>query len=162
MCKRFLFSFLPAALTLLLGACGSQPPTNSAEDTMVVHQGAFCGCCGRWMDHLRKNGLATRGQSYTHGLAEVRDSLGVPQGMRSCHTGVWNGKYVFEGHVPAKYIREYLSNPPPGTIGLAVPGMPLGSPGMYSGQGFEPYNLYLLEEGGDYRFLTKISEPEES
>lgn len=162
MCLRFLLSLLLATFALLLSACNSQPPTDSAENTMVVHQGAFCGCCGRWMDHLRNNGFAARGESYTRDLAEFKDSRGVPRGMHGCHTGVWKGKYVFEGHVPAKYIREYLNNPPPGTIGLAVPGMPSGSPGMYSGDEFEPYNLYLLEEGGDYRFLTTVSEPEES
>jgi hypothetical protein len=157
--KPFPSPLVPAALALLLGACGSNPSTESAADTMVVHQGALCGCCGRWMDHLQQNGLAVRGESYARGLAEFKDQWGVPQGLRGCHTGVWNGKYVFEGHVPARYIRQYLSNPPAGSIGLAAPGMPAGSPGMELRGEFKPYNLYLLQEGGDYRYFATVSEP---
>lgn len=162
------FSLIPvAALALLLGACAGNPVNSTSDSaassetatgTLVMHKGAFCGCCDAWARHLRDNGFSTDSESYTHGLDEFKDQWRVPEGLRGCHTGIWEGKYVFEGHVPARYIRQYLSNPPPGSIGLAVPGMPAGSPGMYAGGDFQPYNIYLLMENGDYRFFTQVTD----
>ncbi|WP_404931997.1 DUF411 domain-containing protein [Microbulbifer hainanensis] len=93
-------------------------------------------------------------------MSEIKGQWGVPQGMGSCHTAVWQQKYVFEGHVPARFIRQYLSNPPKGSFGLTVPGMPEGSPGMYDGKKFEPYNIYLLMRGGDYQFYKRVEHPD--
>ncbi|WP_234994856.1 DUF411 domain-containing protein [Microbulbifer donghaiensis] len=94
-------------------------------------------------------------------MSKVKEQWGLPEGMTSCHTAVWHGKYVFEGHVPARLINKFLADPPEGSFGLTVPGMPDGSPGMYRGGEFEPYNVYLLLSGGDYRFYTRIEKPED-
>lgn len=73
----------------------------------------------------------------------------VPQELRSCHTGVYEG-YFFEGHIPAEDIARFLKEKPKDVIGLAVPDMPQGSPGMEQGMGKEPYNVYYVKKDGSY------------
>ncbi|WP_370398986.1 DUF411 domain-containing protein [Sulfitobacter sp. JB4-11] len=106
-----------------------------------------CGCCLAWMDHLEENGFAPSGQDMFAGLL-VRFKLdsGVPQRMVSCHTGLIDG-YVIEGHVPADDIRRLLSERPD-AVGLAVPGMPLGSPGMDQSRWREAYDVFLINKDG--------------
>ncbi|WP_027245664.1 DUF411 domain-containing protein [Leisingera daeponensis] len=106
-----------------------------------------CGCCLAWMKHLEENGFAPSGQNMFAGLL-VRFKLdnGVPQRMVSCHTGLTEG-YVIEGHVPAADIRRLLAERPD-AVGLAVPGMPLGSPGMDQGSWREAYDVFLINNDG--------------
>lgn len=106
-----------------------------------------CGCCLAWMEHLEENGFAPSGEDMFAGLL-VRFKLdnGVPQRMVSCHTGLIDG-YVIEGHVPADDIRRLLSERPD-VVGLAVPGMPLGSPGMDQSRWREAYDVFLINNDG--------------
>ncbi|QDI74396.1 MULTISPECIES: DUF411 domain-containing protein [Leisingera] len=106
-----------------------------------------CGCCLAWMKHLEENGFAPSGENMFAGLL-VRFKLdnGVPQRMVSCHTGLTEG-YVIEGHVPAADIRRLLAERPD-AVGLAVPGMPLGSPGMDQGSWREAYDVFLINNDG--------------
>ncbi|MDP2520581.1 DUF411 domain-containing protein [Shimia thalassica] len=106
-----------------------------------------CGCCLAWMEHLEENGFAPTGDDMFAGLL-VRFKLdnGVPQRMVSCHTGLVDG-YVIEGHVPADDIRRLLSESPD-AVGLAVPGMPLGSPGMDQSRWREAYDVFLINNDG--------------
>lgn len=127
---------------------------------MRVYKHPLCFCCNKWISHIDHSGMSVRGVNTTD-MAGVRAQWGIPDGMASCHTGVVNGTYVFEGHIPARYVREYLKNPPEGSIGLAVPGMPAGSPGMYTGGEFAPYNIYLLLPDGNYRFYTRVESAED-
>src|SRR5687767_10833261 len=95
---------------------------------ITVYKDPSCGCCTKWVDHLRASGLAPTTKDRSD-MDALKDSLGVPQSLRSCHTAVV-GKYVVEGHVPAADVKAMLARPPKGIIGIAVPGMPAGSPGM--------------------------------
>jgi hypothetical protein len=106
-----------------------------------------CGCCLAWMEHLEENGFAPSGEDMFAGLL-VRFKLdkGVPQRMVSCHTGLIEG-YVIEGHVPAADIRRLLSESPD-AVGLAVPGMPLGSPGMDQSRWHDAYDVFLINNDG--------------
>ncbi|WP_425046810.1 DUF411 domain-containing protein [Primorskyibacter sp. S87] len=119
-----------------------------AEATPIdVKKTNGCGCCLAWMEHLEENGFAPTGEDMFAGLL-VRFKLdnGVPQRMVSCHTGLIEG-YVIEGHVPADDIRRLLSERP-NAVGLAVPGMPLGSPGMDQSRWREAYDVFLINNDG--------------
>jgi len=106
-----------------------------------------CGCCLAWMEHLEENGFAPTGQDMFAGLL-VRFKLdnGVPQRMVSCHTALVEG-YVIEGHVPASDIRRLLAERPD-AVGLAVPEMPLGSPGMDQSRWRDAYDVFLIRNDG--------------
>jgi hypothetical protein len=92
-----------------------------------VYKSASCGCCAKWVDHLRASGFAPSVHD-EEDMDAVKDQLGVPKGVRSCHTAVL-GRYLVEGHVPASDLRSLLAKPP-AVAGLAVPGMPSSTPGM--------------------------------
>lgn len=130
------------------------------QDDMTVYKHRFCFCCKDWIEHLQHAGMSpavvNRGD-----MGVIKSQWAIPQGFGSCHTAVWRDRYVFEGHVPARIIRKFLAKPPKDAIGLSVPGMPEGSPGMYDGGEFEPYNVYLLLPGGDYRFYARITRAED-
>jgi hypothetical protein len=111
------------------------PPAPSTRalsaDSVTVFKSPTCGCCADWVDHMRENGFAVRVRD-TSDVTVVKNALGVPQPLRSCHTAQI-GRYVFEGHVPADLIQRLLAERP-AVHGLAVPGMPSGSPGMENGR----------------------------
>ena len=115
-----------------------------------------CGCCLAWMEHLEENGFAPTGEDMFAGLL-VRFKLdnGVPQRMVSCHTGLVEG-YVIEGHVPAEDIRRLLSERPE-AVGLAVPEMPLGSPGMDQSRWREAYDVFLINHDGSTEVYSSYS-----
>ncbi|MBY6210627.1 DUF411 domain-containing protein [Microbulbifer agarilyticus] len=159
---------LPFALiALLLAGCSNTASTPEGQaprddaNSITVYKSPFCLCCNDWITHLENNAFSVASEN---GLdtASVKRRWGVPATMQGCHTGVWNNQYVFEGHVPARLIRQFLANPPKGSIGLAVPGMPKGSPGMYRGKDFEPYVVYAILPNGEYRFYEKVTAPEAS
>lgn len=110
-----------------------------------------CGCCDGWVAHLEAAGFPVRVVESAH-MQSVKDQLGVPADLASCHTAVVAG-YVIEGHVPATAISRLLAGRPAG-IGLAVPGMPAGSPGMEM-PGVEPeaYDVFLFDGSGHRGFL---------
>jgi len=119
-----------------------------AEATPIdVRKTNGCGCCLAWMEHLEENGFAPTGQDMFGGaLVRFKLDNGVPQRMVSCHTAIVDG-YVIEGHVPAGDIRRLLEERPE-AVGLAVPEMPLGSPGMDFGERREAYDVFLIREDG--------------
>jgi hypothetical protein len=109
-----------------------------------------CGCCADWVKHLEANGFAVK---VTHGGNDaMRAKLGMPDKLASCHTGLVGG-YAIEGHVPAREIRRLLKEKPQ-AVGLSVPGMPVGTPGMddpvYKGRR-DPYDVLLVTRGGEPR-----------
>lgn len=129
-----------------------------AAVVLDVYKSPSCGCCEVWIRHLEQQGFLTR----THHPADL-DALkakqGIPPEQQSCHTAVSAGGYVFEGHVPARFIRQFLANPPAHARGLAVPGMPIGSPGMESGDAFQPYQVMLLKDDGGPEVYATVSTP---
>ena len=113
--------------------------------TITVYKSPTCGCCGKWADHLEQNGFRVVVRT-TEELGKIKREFGVPADMQSCHTAMIDD-YVIEGHVPASDIEELLRRRPPQRI-LAVPGMPLGSPGMEHPKGSVPYESLLVGEDG--------------
>jgi hypothetical protein len=120
-------------------------PTLSAQSSdVVVYKTATCGCCGKWVDHLRDAGLSVD-------VVNVKDThptqtrMGVPRHMGSCHTAV-AGDYWVEGHVPADLVIGLITDKPAGIKGIAVPGMVAGSPGM---EGPNPVVYDILAYGTD-------------
>lgn len=95
--------------------------------SITIYKSSTCGCCTKWVDHLVANGFETTVHD-EEAMDRVKDELGVPQALRSCHTAVAD-RYLVEGHVPASDIQRLLKERPE-IMGLAVPGMPAGSPGM--------------------------------
>ena len=100
----------------------------AANPVITVYKDPSCGCCTKWIEHLRGAGL----HPVVHDRSDMdalKDSLGVPAALRSCHTAV-AGRYVIEGHVPAADVKRLVAAAPKGIVGIAAPGMPAGSPGM--------------------------------
>ena len=125
-----------------------------------VYKDANCGCCTEWISYANKAGLQSTYQ-HPEALSVVKDRYAVPQQMRSCHTTVTNDGYVFEGHIPAKCMAQFLENPPSKAIGLAVPSMPVGSPGMeYEGK-FMPYKVFQLNKDGSYEEFAAVDTPQQ-
>lgn len=131
------------AATAGIGAYATSITPAAAAD-VTVYKSPTCGCCGEWVKHLRANGF-TVAVKETDNVAPIKARVGVPAGLASCHTALI-GDYVVEGHVPAKEIRRLLSEKP-AARGLAVPGMPSGSPGMDGPA--EPYEVVLFGDGGN-------------
>ncbi|MGP9689169.1 DUF411 domain-containing protein [Psychrobacter sp. AOP22-C1-C5] len=121
----------------------------------TIYKDANCGCCKEWVDHTQAHGLSSTVQHPTD-LSLFKDRYGVPTEMRSCHTAVTTDGYVFEGHVPAKYMAEFLQNPPEQAIGLAVPGMPVGSPGMEYQDQFMSYQIMQINKDGTNQVYAEV------
>lgn len=121
-------------------------PQSADVTAPVVHvyKSPTCGCCKAWVAHLEENGFRTEVEDMPN-VDPVKQKLGVPGHLASCHTGVVNG-YVIEGHVPADVIRRLLAEKP-AVAGLAVPGMPMGSPGM-EGLRKEAYDVVAFGKDG--------------
>ena len=135
--RRALFAF--AAFSGVISVAHAANPT--------MFRDAGCGCCLKWLEQVK----ASFGQKAvvvnSPDMNAVKDKQGVPQALRSCHT-VLVGGYVIEGHVPAKEIARLLREKPKGVKGLAVAGMPMGSPGMEHGDHREAYKVMTFGPGG--------------
>lgn len=127
---------------------------------MTVYKSETCGCCVHWMDHLDQNGIQSEA-IHPRDLGALKGAMGVTPAMQSCHTGVVDDQYVFEGHVPAKHIKAFLASPPEGAIGLSVPRMPVGSPGMEVGERFDPYTIMQLNSDGTAKPFAQVNTPSE-
>ena len=123
-------SFLSAAAAGVAAGLLPARPARSAAPPASISMSRSCGCCGEWVKHLRASGLQVRAE-YVEDVTVVKRRHGVPEALWSCHTGTIGG-YVIEGHVPVADI-ERLLRERPDLNGLAVPGMPIGAPGMEQG-----------------------------
>ena len=125
-----------------------------ARAAVQVWKDPSCGCCGDWVRHLQQHGHTVT--VHETGNTTMRQRLGVAPAYASCHTALVGG-YVLEGHVPAREIQRLLAERP-NALGLAVPGMPVGSPGMdgpdYQGRK-DRYDVLLLLEGGKSRVYQR-------
>jgi hypothetical protein len=117
---------------------------HSAAPVIDVYKTATCGCCKIWIEHLEAHGFKVNAHDVAS-PSDWREKFGIPAEYGSCHTGMVNG-YAIEGHVPAKEIKRLLAAKPKAR-GLAVPGMPLGSPGM-EGPRKDPYDVLLVKPDG--------------
>lgn len=138
--KSFGISLL-AAGALILGTLMVASTANAGE--ILVHKTPLCGCCSLWVDHLETEGFEVEVEDHEN-LTSVKAAYGVPARLQSCHMAIVDG-YVIEGHVPAEDIRRLLEERPDAT-GLAVPGMPLGAPGMEVDGRKQPYKVILFRQ----------------
>ncbi|QOY92968.1 DUF411 domain-containing protein [Massilia sp. UMI-21] len=137
--KRRLFSQVALAAALFTPVFAM-----AAAPIIEVFKTESCGCCGAWVEHLKANGFATRVVNVEN-PSDYRERGGIPDKLGSCHTGMVQG-YAIEGHVPASDIKRLLAQKPKAK-GLAVPAMPLGSPGM-EGPRKDPYDVLLVQANG--------------
>jgi hypothetical protein len=124
----------------------------TAPIAITVYKDPSCGCCKKWVDHLHASGFAPTVQDRSD-MNALKNSLGVPPVLRSCHTAVV-GKYLIEGHVPAVDIKQLLSTAPHGVLGLAAPGMPSGSPGMETPGRSDHYDVLAFSSDGNSRVFA--------
>ena len=163
--KTVLTIFALAVMTCL-AACARDPAPNAGTDAattpaaaaadqpaavdatlppVVVYKLATCGCCETWSEHMQAAGFRVETRD-TQDLDAIKTEAGVPFGQGSCHTAKV-GDYFVEGHVPADDVKRLLGERPD-ALGLTVPGMPIGSPGMEQGDTREPYDVLLVAKDG--------------
>lgn len=137
---------------------GAQGRPQGALPAMTVYKSASCGCCGQWVEHARANGFTVR-EVNTDDLNAVKREMGIPPRLASCHTVVV-GSFVVEGHVPADDIKKLLRDRP-AVRGLAVPGMPIGSPGMEQGPPaqYDRYDVLAFTADGATRVFASHGPP---
>ncbi|WP_346006788.1 DUF411 domain-containing protein [Janibacter terrae] len=176
MSRRSTFGLLGVGSVALLAACAQSSPSatstpvveastpeptsptsgSASAPELTVYKDPTCGCCGGWVEHAVAAGFPT-----TTELTDDLDGLfarhDIPAELQSCHLATTEAGAIFVGHVPARFIRSYLANPAPGSRGLTVPAMPIGSPGMEQGEEFQPYEVLLLREGKARTFAKVTS-----
>ena len=108
-----------------------------------------------WVEHVQQHGL-TADVVASDDMAIIKTEHGVPDDMRSCHTTVTEAGYVFEGHIPARFMAQFLANPPADALGLVVPGMPVGSPGMEYQDKFVPYDVMQINKDGSTQVYASV------
>lgn len=141
-----------ASLSTTLAIAAEPWHGSSAPPHVTVYKDPSCACCTKWVDHLRRHAffVATKDTSE---LARIKDTARVPENHRSCHTAFVNG-YVIEGHVPAEDIKRLLAEKPK-IAGLAVRGMPIGSPGMELGTRKDAYDVVAFDRDGTTRVFAR-------
>ncbi|MGH7457695.1 MAG: DUF411 domain-containing protein [Longimicrobiaceae bacterium] len=152
--------FIPIVASLLaVAGCSEPPPEQLSQDTgnsasraalagaplVTIYKSPTCGCCANWVEHLQENGFRTEVHD-SNELGSVKSEHAVPPDLSACHTALVDG-YVVEGHVPAETIRKLLAERPR-VAGVAVPGMPMGSPGM-EGPYSESYQVLTFTVQGE-------------
>lgn len=141
-----------------VGQAGGQPsaaapasdavPVDVAAAPLQVFKSPTCGCCAYWVDHMRESDFKLE-VTDMEALTELKQRLGIARELQSCHTTqTADGRYFFEGHVPAPVVAKFLASPPANAVGLAVPAMPIGSPGMEMDDRFQPYDVLVVYENG--------------
>jgi hypothetical protein len=113
---------------------------DTKDPLLSVYKDANCGCCEKWLTQISERGFIVNAHNIDN-LYAFKQSKGIPTSMQSCHTAVSSQGYVFEGHIPVKLISRFLATPPNDAIGLTVPAIPVGSPGMEYPNKFMPYQL---------------------
>ena len=163
---RYLFVFV---LVLGLGTLfGHSDPAHASgasgqsQDTvqLEVYKDPKCGCCAKWIEHAQDGGFETK-VHHPSNLNQLKADLDIARPYRACHTAISKEGYVFEGHIPAKFIRKFLKNPPKDAVGITVPGMPVGSPGMEAENRFSPYQIFLLKADGSTEVFAEVRRAQE-
>jgi len=178
-----MFSFSAKALTTIsvlfsvvfISACSKETTAIEATATMQVqtiqaqtpihpilevYKSPTCSCCEKWLEHIDQHGFISKAHNQDN-LSAFKTNKGISPQYRSCHTAVSKDGYVFEGHVPAKFIHQFLAKPPTNAIGLSVPAMPIGTPGMEVGDKFMPYKVILLMADGSYGIYAELNNYQE-
>lgn len=166
MISRF---FIALIAMMTLAACGPAQDQAQAQGVALaaspgsimldVYKSPTCGCCGIWVEHMQERGfgfVVHHRENDELTLEKLR--RGIPLRYHSCHTAVAADGSVFEGHIPAHLIHTYLAAVPSDAIGLAVPGMPIGSPGMEAGDRLQPYEVFLLKKDGSVDVFATVTD----
>jgi hypothetical protein len=146
--RFFALALCVATLSVVTAAAPTMTPV--AKPTITVYKDPNCGCCRNWIAHLIKNGYRVNAKD-TPDMDQIKTTLGVPTALHSCHTAIVAG-YLIEGHVPAADIDRLLATKPK-VKGLAVPGMPMGSPGMEGGAK-QHYQVMAFDRTGKARVFA--------
>lgn len=126
------------------------------QDLATTYKDPECGCCTKWVEHIEQAGFLTNAKN-SQNMSAVKQHLMVPKDLYSCHSSTING-YVFEGHIPADIVQKFLANPPKNALGLSVPAMPIGSPGMeVAGRKGDDYTVYVFDKNGSYKPYQSIA-----
>lgn len=131
---------------------------SSPAIAMDLYKSPTCGCCGKWAEHAEERGFSLT-THHPADLNKLKLERGIAPQYQSCHTVISADDYVFEGHIPARFIQQFLAAPPADAIGLSVPAMPAGSPGMEMGDRFTPYQVLLLKRDGSAEVFAKVNTP---
>jgi hypothetical protein len=143
---------LAAAFGAVILVGGLAVGAQSTGPTVTVYKDPSCGCCAKWVEHLKQNRFTTK-VIETRDVNDIKAQNHVPRQARSCHTGLVNG-YAIEGHVPAADVQRLLKERP-AIAGLAVTGMPIGSPGMeMPGRKAQPFDVLAFDKGGQTRVFA--------
>lgn len=140
MIHKYLFTII---LLLSTGVAYAESKQTEKPIDIVVHRSPTCSCCGKWVEHLKQNNFNVK-DIVSDEVQVVKDKYGVTQELASCHTAIVEG-YVVEGHVPANDIKKLLKNKTD-VIGLTVPGMPSGTPGMEMGGKKDAYQVISFDK----------------
>lgn len=139
-------------ISFAIAACAQSADPNDSH-VVTVYKNESCGCCIAWVEHLRQNGYRVETHDLDN-LGPVKERVGIPVGKGSCHTAEVGGYFV-EGHVPATDIRRLLAERPDAK-GLALPGMPIGSPGMEApGRAAQRYDVLLVARDGSISVFSR-------
>ena len=153
-------SLAVSSLVALLFFIGlPEAKADESREHIDVYKTPTCGCCVDWIKHIEEKDFITA-VFHPENINELKRQKGIKPQYQSCHTGISKEGYIFEGHIPARFIKEYLENPIPGSIGLSVPGMPVGSPGMEVGDKFLPYRILALMKDGSVEIYKAIDSME--
>ena len=128
---------------------------DSKNHLLLVHKTPTCGCCKEWVKHAKNHGFNVTTQDH-QSLEKIKSMYKITPEYRSCHTTISSNGFVFEGHIPSQYIEKFLSEDHPNAIGLTVPGMPLGSPGMDFDDRFMPYDVLILFNDGSSEVYAEV------
>ncbi len=142
---------LALGLVATFGLNGQLQADEGLKD-IHVYKSPTCGCCTDWVDHLEDNGFKVE-VTETNDLNPIKQDAGLPRSLASCHTA-FVGDYVIEGHVPANDIHRLIAEAPKAK-GLAVPGMPIGSPGMEMGDRKDHFQVMMFNENGQTRVFAE-------
>ena len=151
--KSLLIIFCTFVISIFSSAADTQ--NTNAETSLLVHKTPTCGCCKKWMKHLEENDFNLSSQNHQN-LNDIKDMHNIAPEYRSCHTAVSLNGFIFEGHIPSKYIKQFLSENHDDAIGLSVPGMPIGSPGMEFENRFMPYDVLILYKDGSSKVYAEV------
>ncbi len=123
----------------------------AADTEMTVYRSPTCGCCGKWIEHVKQNGFKVK-DIVSDDMQAIKEKHGLPDKLASCHTAIVDG-YVVEGHVPAGDIQKMLDSKSK-VAGIAAPGMPMGSPGMEMGGQADPYKVISFDKEGKFEVFA--------
>ena len=151
--KKFLI--IVCSITLSVFSAERINEDSSSNSILVVHKTPTCGCCKKWMKHLEENDFNLSSQDQQN-LNDIKDMHNIKPEYRSCHTAVSSDGFIFEGHIPSKYIKQFLLENHDDAIGLSVPNMPLGSPGMEFENRFMPYDVLILFKDGSSKVYAEV------